>query len=224
MNRHTRLAQRLCLSRRVARTLYHGTTVDNEASIRQIGLVGGVGRFTEWAYAENLEAGEDLPEIVFAADKGGLGKAVNAIVHHVGEKLGKDFHDVTDNDILNHGLLVIIYDTEDSIEQRPEEDENYYGQYSSHIEPGDYFSEEMTADKFVKGRQLLRLLERYGQWPRTFGPQSTEHTNVNKMRGELIARWLSQNPGKTKQEAINLVRDLPVAKVVQYFRQYVGGR
>jgi hypothetical protein len=227
MSRVGRLASRLVgkqATRKVARTLYHGTTVDNEASIRQIGLVGGVGKFTEWAYEENLEAGEDLPEIVFAADKGGLGKAVNAMVHHIGAKLGKDFHGVTDNDILNHGLLVIIYDEENRIEQRPEEDENYHDKYPSHVEPGDYFSEELSADKFVKGRQLLRLLERYGQWPRTYGPKSNELARLNKMRGELIARWLRQNPEKTKQEAMNLVQGLPDAKVEQYFRQYVGGR
>ena len=224
MDRITRIARLLCGSRKIARTLYHGTTVDNEASIRQIGLVGGVGHFVEQAYGEYLEAGEDLSEIVFAADKGGLGRAVTAMVHHIGVKLGKDLHDVTDRDILNHGLLVIIYDTENRVEQRPEEDENYYGQYPSHVEPGDYFSEELSADKFVKGRQLLRFLERYGQWPRTYGPESDEPARLNKMRGELIARWLSQNPEKTKQEALNLVRGLPDKKVEQYFRQYIGGR
>jgi hypothetical protein len=209
--------------RKVARTLYHGTTVDNEASIRQVGLVGGIGGFTEWAYREYIDAGEELPNLVFAADKGGLKKSVGAMVHHIGDKLGKNFHKVTDNDILNHGLLVIIHDEENRIEQRPEEDENYYGQYPSHVEPGDYFAEELIPDKFVKGRALLRLLERYGQWPRTYGPESAEPSRLNKMRGELIARWLRENPERTKQEAMNLVRGLPDNKVVQYFRQYIGG-
>jgi len=185
--------------------------------------MGGVGSFVKHAYGEYLEE-EELPDLVFAADKQGLGKAVNAIVHHVGAKLGKDFHDVTDNDILNHGLLVIIYDEENRIEQRPEEDENYYGQYPSHVEPGDYFSEELWPDKLVKGRSLLRLLERYGQWPRTYGPRSDEPGRLNKMRGELIARWLRQNPEKTRQDALTLVQGLPDQKVEQYFRQYIGGR
>lgn len=223
MSRVGRLASRLLEGRRIARTLYHGTTVDNEASIRQMGLMGSVGSFVQEAYAEWLEAGDPLEDLVFAADKRGLNTALTAMIHHISKKLGKDFHAVTDKDILNHGLLVIIHDPENKIEQRPEEDENHRGDYPSQVEPGDYFSEEMWADKFVKGRALLRLLERYGQWPRTYGPWYDIPARLNKMRGELIARWLRENPTKTKQEALTLVQGLPDKKVLQYFDQYISG-
>jgi hypothetical protein len=225
MDRTTRIARLLCESRRVARTLYHGTTIDNEVSIKRFGLIGNVGKFVQDAYVDYIiEQGVDLPELVFAADKGGLGSAVTAMVQHIGYKLGKNLHTVTDEDILKYGLLVIIYDEENKVTQRPKEDKNYYGQHPVHVEPGDYYSEELRADKFVKGTQLLRLLERYGQWPRTFGPKSDEPARLKKMRGELIARWLRQNPEKTRQEALNLVQGLPDNKVMQYFRQYIEGR
>jgi hypothetical protein len=210
----------------VARTLYHGTTVDNEASIRQHGLVGGVGGFVADTYGLDYDA-EDIPALVFAANKQEISKALGAMTKHVGIKLGKNMHDVTDNDILNHGLLVIIYDVEDQVERRPEkrEDEGFYAEYPLTVEPGDYFSEDLPADKFVKGRSLLRLLGRYGAWPRTWGgSESDEQARLSKMRGELVARWLRQNPEKTRQEALNLVQGLSDDKVMQYFRQYIGGR
>jgi hypothetical protein len=224
-----RLASRLIsdpATRRVARTLYHGTTVDNEASIRKIGLVGGIGGFTEWAYGEYQEAGEELEDLVFAADKRGLGKAINAMTHHVGAKLGKNFHDVTDNDILNHGLLVIIYDTEDSVEQRPEDDENYYGQYPLHVEPGDYYSESLGADKFVKGRQLVRFLNSYGLWPvQSSGGESGQPIDpvwVKKMRGWLIGLAYQNYPEKSKQEIMDWIQGLSDKDVMKYYRKYKG--
>jgi hypothetical protein len=201
-------------------TLYHGTTVDNEASIKQFGLMGGVGSFVEQAYGGYKE---ELPDIVFAADKQGLGKAVGAMAHHIGKKLGKYMNEVTDNDILNQGLLVVIHDIADDIEQRPRGDKNYYGQYPPSVEPGDYFSEKLRPDKFVKGRALLRLLERYGEWPREWGGSQTDETaRVKKMRGELTAFFLKKNPERTKQEIMNKINSLSNSEVMWNFKEYLG--
>jgi hypothetical protein len=180
--------------------------------------VGGVGSFVENAYGEYINEGVEIPDLVFAADKKGLARSVSAMVHHIGVKLGKDFHDVTDNDILNHGLLVIIHDEENTVEQRPEEDINYYGQHPVHVEPGDYYSESLRADKFVKGRQLLRLLERYGVWPRRWGPE--DPARLKKMRGWLTTLFLQIKPDKSKQEIMDLVQGLSPTKVEQSFSFY----
>jgi hypothetical protein len=218
--REIRIARALAASLRVARTLYHGTTVDNEESIRQLGLVGGVGSFVEEAYDEWVGAGVKIPDLVFASDKQGLERSVTAMVHHISKKLGKNFHSVTDNDIINHGLLVIIHDEENEVEQRPEGDENYRGQYPPQVEPGDYFSEELWVDKLVKGRQLLRLLERYNQWPRSWGPQDL--TRMKKMRGWLITLFLQIKRDKSKQEIMALVQGLSDTKVEQTYSFYKG--
>lgn len=114
-----RLSRKESLSER---TLYHGTIADYEGSIRQYGLQGGwhgpLGSFVSQhydsqEYGEPTEDDED-DEVVFATHKQELGKAVNAMVHHISQKLKKEFHDVTDNDIRNYGLLVIIKDGSDA--------------------------------------------------------------------------------------------------------------
>ena len=194
--------------------------MDNEASIRKYGLTGGVGSFVEQAYRESLEAGMELPDLVFAADKEGLGRSVTAMVHHIGKKLGKRLHDVTDTDIMNHGLLVIIHDEENRIEQRPEYNENYHDEYPHTVEPGDYYAESLEGGKFVKGRQLLRLLERYGQWPRTWGiPNSV---SMKKMRGWLTKLALSGNPYKKKQDVLNWVQGMSYPEIVRYVQKYLS--
>jgi hypothetical protein len=216
--REIRIARALVASLRVARTLYHGTTIDNEQSIRDHGLVGGVGSFVQDAYDEYIDAGIEIPDLVFAADKKGLERSLTAMVHHIGKKLGKNFHSVTDNDIMNHGLLVVIHDEENEVEQRSEYDENYRGQYPPQVEPGDYFSEELWADKFVKGRQLLRLLERYGKWPRSWGPQ--DPARIKKMRGWLTTLFLRVKRDKSRQEIMDYIQGLSDTKVEQTYSFY----
>jgi hypothetical protein len=218
MARTTRIARLLLASRRVARTLYHGTTVDNEESIRQHGLVGQVGDFVKNAYGD-YEV--DLPDLVFAADKQGLVRSVSAMVHHIGAKLGKDFHSVTDIDILNHGLLVIMKEMEVGeygLEHRPEGDENYRNQHPHHVEPGDYYAEELQADQFVKGRQLLRFLKRYDQWPRMFGPRSL--AQEKQMRGLAITIALRGNPEKSKEEVMKRINEIPMHQLEKYLQRY----
>lgn len=156
------------------RTIYHGTVVDNEPTIKKFGLVGGyhspVGAFVGDAYGgdyEGVEPNED-DEVVFAADKGSLGKAVNAMVFHIGRKLRKDFHDVSDNDIRNHGLLVMVKGTD----KEPYDPAKWQDSVPRGVEPGDYYDSEMGADAMIRGSALLRFLKRNGEWPRDFGVDS----------------------------------------------------
>ena len=94
------------------RTLYHGTVIDNEDSIKTFGLAAGMGdekSFVNTSYDEYPPEDDD-DGVVFLADKKELGKAINAMVHNIGSKLNKNFHSVTDIDIRNHGLLVVVPD------------------------------------------------------------------------------------------------------------------
>ena len=104
------------------KTLYHGTIVDFEPTIRKYGLQGGwhepdktfVGHMYD-DYGDIKRTEDD--DVVFMTDKQEIHKAVNAMTFQISRKLGRDFHDVSDNDIRNHGLLVIIKDEENSVPQ-----------------------------------------------------------------------------------------------------------
>ena len=119
------------------------------------------------------------------------------MVHHISKKLGKGFQDVTDDDIRNHGLLCIMQDEigpQDAskkkgifptVDRRGEED--HYGSEPRGAEPDDYYSVSRKPDKFVKGAALLRLLQRYGKWPRSWGEPG--HKDRNKLfRGRILAK------------------------------------
>ena len=164
------------------RTLYHGTVIDNEDSIRQYGLVGGwhgtLGPWVQDIYGDEMygEPGED-DEQVFLSDKQNLYKSVSAMVYHVAKKLGKDFHDVTDTDLRNHGLLVISKDnepTDDSwggVRHAGDDDDGRQG-YPRGVERGDYFASQASADVVLKGTALLRMLRKLHAWPRKWGAKT----------------------------------------------------
>jgi hypothetical protein len=181
------------------RTLYHGTIVDNEDSIRQIGLFGQMGDFQSSAGYDDEETYGEPPreedEVVYMTDKQNLGRAVGAMVHHIGKKLGKGFHDVTDNDIRNHGLLCIMHDMEGpkdskypNVDQRPEEDR--YGNQPRGAEPDDYYASSAKPDKMIKGAALIRLLKRYGEWPRDWGEEGYYDRNRH-FRGKILAKTVA---------------------------------
>lgn len=155
----------------IERTLYHGTIVDNEPSIRQIGLFGQMGDFQTSAGYMDKEYGphSEDDEVVFMADKEKLGAAVTAMVHHISKKLGKDFHDVSDNDIRNHGLLCVMRDGE--ADRRPKYDDVRGEEYPRGAEPGDYYASSAKPDYFLKGSALIRMLRRNGEWPRSWGKE-----------------------------------------------------
>jgi hypothetical protein len=181
------------------KTLYHGTVMDNEPTIRRYGLVGGwhgpIGSFVQDAYGDEygeIEPTED-DEIIFATDKNKLGKAVNAIVHHISKKLNKNFHDVSDNDIRNHGLLVIIKDSD----LKPHDPDEFQDNIPRGVEPGDYYDNSMNADILLKGSALIRFLIKNNEWPRNWGLDSGNRKNLimskHKQKTLKFKEWINQN-------------------------------
>ena len=166
-------------------TLYHGTIVDNADSIREIGIVPEIGSFVSNAYKDEYEAAgipfeENVAELSYATDKEDFDKAVTAMMHHIAEKLNKSFHDVTNLDIRNHGMIVKIKGSPgeavppSSFEQRPEDYDQDWEMMAEErqlhaVEPGDYYSEYPTGNvssgdiELITGAALMRFLKRRGQ-------------------------------------------------------------
>ncbi len=162
------------------KTLYHGTIIDNEPTIRQYGLVGGwhgpIGSFVDDAYGSDYEGVDptEEDEIVFATDKFNLHKAVTAMVHHIGKKLKKSFYDVSDNDIRNHGLIVVVKNSE----LKPHDPYKNHDEIPRGVEPGDYYDNEMNADFVLKGSSLIRFLRNNKEWPRDWGKNSGDRDKI----------------------------------------------
>jgi hypothetical protein len=204
------------------RTLYHGTIIDHEKSIREIGLFGQMGDFQSSAGYDDFETygepHEDEDEVVYMTDKKELGRAVGAMVHHISKKLNKDFHDVNDNDIRNHGLLCIMHGMEGpkdskypNVDQRPEEDR--YGNQPRGAEPDDYYSSSAKPDKIVKGAALIRLLKRYGEWPRDWGEEGYYDRNRH-FQGKILAKTFKDI--KKRPLLRNMIKDDAVDDLKKY--------
>ena len=147
-----------------ARTLYHGTTVENARSALEHGLWPSVGGFVKWAYSEYEELGEELPSLVFAADKPGLSKAFNAAVHHVQLKLtGNPFGTVKATDVLRHGALLVLREGALFMDRA---DDTYYDDHPPQVEPDDYYTDNsITPDYMITGKKLRSFLRRHYLWP-----------------------------------------------------------
>jgi len=159
----------------IAKTLYHGTVIDNMQSIKRVGLIGmdvdeaeEQNSFVADAYSGSYDdeswdylKQQDITVPVFMTDKEELDKAVTAMTHHISKKLNKGYHDVTDNDIRNHGLLVIVKEGDDyeqsGEELQPYEQESYLG-----IEPYDYYADQVSGDGFLYGNKLIMFLNKMG--------------------------------------------------------------
>lgn len=196
-------------------TLYHGTLIDFVPSIKRVGLVPSVGEFVKNAYGEAADDIE-LDELVFAANKEGLHKAVSAITAQVAHKLNKDFHDVTDEEFIKHGALVKIWDGDLDMEHRPRGDENYYGTHPYTVEPGDYYSfGNVSADEILTGNKMITVLKRYGSWPRDFGPNKEK-----TMRYFLIRLAIKRNPNKTPKEIVKTIMEWDNRTIESYYYKY----
>jgi hypothetical protein len=91
---------------KTAYTLYHGTIADNKDSIERYGLEPQVGAWVQEVLsgATEDEIDYDKHGLVFAADKSRLDMAVYAMLYHIGNKLKKDPKDISETEIINHGL------------------------------------------------------------------------------------------------------------------------
>lgn len=187
------------------RTLYHGTIVDYESSIRKYGLQGGwhepedtfVGDMYDGEYGD-IERSED-DDVVFMADKDSLDKAITAMQYQVGKKLNKWLGDVTPTDIRNHGLLVVIKDVED-VDQYDPDDIRWMNGAPRGVEPGDYFAPSMGGDLFLRGSALIRYLQRHGQL-------ETEKSSRDKYARAAIAK------GHFPNIARHVAQDAPMSVI-----------
>jgi hypothetical protein len=160
-----------------ARTLYHGTTLDNYDSIKNVGLVPDTGSFVTDSYAgdyEDVGVEFDPVDVTFATDKDDLAKAVTAMRYAVSRKLGKGYHDVSLNELKGLGMLVIIKEGEEYMEKRPVEETGPWGDWQGEtdnrypaVEPGDYFSEDVQGPvQILIGNKMEKFLKRFGVWPK----------------------------------------------------------
>jgi hypothetical protein len=119
-------------------TLYHGTVIDNKDSIAKYGItpgwLGHTGSFVNHFY-NDIEPTDD-DEIAYATDKKDLHKAINAMGFHISQKLKKSYHDVTENDIRNHGLIIIIKNGEDKTSKYDSSKDFIYGNSPVGLEDG----------------------------------------------------------------------------------------
>lgn len=145
--------------------LYHGTIIDNLQSINEIGLIPSIGRMTENFYGEYEDL---LKELVFLAKEEDLGHALTAMEFQISEKLGKSLHSITENDIYQHGLLLIVepdpeimFETikNDGRAQSIDGETWYDNELSVNVESDDVFSEEDVPVKYVLfGNELVKFL------------------------------------------------------------------
>ena len=156
------------------RTLYHGTVIDNLDSIKRVGLVGAdpedqssfvyqaySGMFDNKKQYKSYMRDRSIP--VFLSDKESLNKSLSAMKFHIGKKLKKDLYSVTDMDIRNHGLLVIVKDTENYIDKAADDSYRTDDDYRFGVEPDDYYSDDgVSGDIFLYGSKLVNYLNQRG--------------------------------------------------------------
>lgn len=198
-------------------TLYHGSIVDNIPSILKYGLLGQAGSFTQDAYGDYYD---DLPELTFAADKKGVERAVTAMTQYIARKLNKDFHDVTENDIRNHGVLFIIKDGDQATSYRPQDDENYYGQHPLTVEPGDYYADELGVDSYLTGSALLRYLRKLRVWPKADPFGSYNSKTLNLIKGDLGKRAVAAHPEIPKQQVLDKINAIKPKDMMNFLQTY----
>jgi len=146
------------LTESMPRTLYHGTIKEFVPDILDHGLIPQVGKFTDHAYAEYREANIPLEDVVFAADKQGLGKCVSAIIGQMRHHFPKwDMHHGTDDptarDFYDHAALLVLKHAGGRFQHRSDPlDQTHPTQF----EPGDYYHRGADLPNFVLTDNRLR--------------------------------------------------------------------
>ncbi len=143
------------LSESRPRTLYHGTLKSNLPAIMQGGLEPRIGHFTKHFYDDD----PDLEELVFASSKKDVQKGINAIIHLLKQKGVAP----TPENVIKYGAMVVIKDEYKEFEHRPNDDMNYWGDYPTQVEPGDFYAREPVGATYVlQNKKLKDLLRREG--------------------------------------------------------------
>lgn len=142
------------------RTLYHGTLRKFAQSILQHGLEPRVGDLVEMGYDEYIQAGENPPELVFAADKQGLDACLSAILFLIGRHYQRSKN--VEEDVRRYGALVVIKDENDMFDRRKDGDLEGLDDHPVQVEPGDYYSYIRIKPSFIMvGDRLVNFFRRY---------------------------------------------------------------
>jgi hypothetical protein len=176
--------------------------------------------------SEEYEGMQDAPsfEIAFAADKEEISKALGGMIAAIAAESGKNFHDVTDEEIRHQGALLLMYEAEEYWKHVPKEErereqweQEQWGEGRSYptAEPGDWISEEgQGVDVVLTGEPMIRRLRQGGAWPRDWGPDKERN------RRELLIKVLrQQNPQATAEQAVQRVDELSPGQLEDYYYQ-----
>ena len=203
----------------LAKTLFHGTIRDHAKSIDKLGIWPSAGSFVEEMYGDDVDA-DDMPELVFMADKQGINKAVTAMMFQIYRKLGKGWvSEVTEQDIRNHGALCIIREVDDGdYSQRPEDGDDH-GEYPVTVEPGDYYGESSVGvDTILTGPALIRYIKRFGI--------DIDRDNLKSATDELTKLAVRHHGDKTPDEVRKKIADLKpegIRESLRYYRKLYSG-
>lgn len=145
-----RYSEILCES--TPKTLYHGTLKEFLPSILSMGATPTVGDFTRNAYSEYREAGIELPNLLFAADKSGLGKCISAIMGALESKGIR----LTPESFFNNAAIIVFKQGEEDFDYRSEKEFDHH--YAT-VEPEDYYREYgLIPDYVLTGNKLKTFL------------------------------------------------------------------
>ena len=196
----------------IEKTLYHGTSRNRAISImKDKHLVPGVGSFVTQMYDED----PDIEDLVFAADKQEISKAVTAMMSAVEHDLGKRFHDITEEEIQKFGAIIVIKDGDEYFDYRGEDDENYWGEQPTTVEPGDYFSKDYQGVNYVlTSKKLIRFLKKMDFWPIDY-----PFFKAPKSKRELLIKQSIKRYGDDmRQQIIAKVNTLDDSEVAKYLK------
>ncbi len=215
------------------KTLYHGTSINNYDSIKNVGLVPEVGNFVRDSYESEYDhAGVefDPTPLVYATDKEDLGKAVTAMMNAVANMLGRDWlNEITLNELKNYGMLVIMRQGADYMEQRPWEETGPYGDWQGEtdnqypaVEPGDYYSEDSQDGHILVGNKMVAFLTKQGLWP----PYQLEG-GAEEKRKQLLTmaiRYHIKEKPELKEQIVEKIKQnimsLTDEEVEQHYKTY----
>jgi hypothetical protein len=155
-----RIKDILCES--TPRTLYHGTLKRNLPAIMDYGLLPQVGSFTSHAYDEYRKAGIPLANVVFAADRQGLGKCISAIIGQMRHEFARwDMHkgwdDLDVGDFYRHAALLVFKRAEHRFTRHSDD---IGTDHPPQVEPDDYYHHGADMPNFVLTDDKLRAFLR----------------------------------------------------------------
>ena len=146
----------------------HGTLIDNISNIKKLGLIPGVGKNTKESYSEYSDL---LKDALYVSRPEDAERALSAIKNQIGIKLKKQASEVTDQDIVNNGALVVTRSNKDTaIYEAGEGGETFTlsgekGYFDTNVsdEAGDIVSKDiLPATGILKGKALKNFFEKQG--------------------------------------------------------------